>query len=158
FLRDVTTGRTIRVSQTPTGGDGNQESRGAVISGDGRFVVFPTGSSNLVPNDTNNAGDVFLYDVSAKTLELESVRTDGAQANDPSVGPAVSQDGGYVAFMSYATNLVSGDTNGVVDIFLRDRNAGTTTRVSVAADGTQADSDSVGTSMSADGRYVCFAS
>jgi Tol biopolymer transport system component len=158
FLRDFAAGRTIRVSQTAAGGDGNRQSHGGAISGDGHFVAFTTDASNLFPSDFNNASDVLVYDVSAATLELVSVRTNGVHGNGYSDGAALSQDGNLVAFRSLATNMVFGDTNGVGDIFVRDRAAGTTKRVSVAADGSEADGESVTATLSADGRFVCFSS
>lgn len=85
--------------------------------------------------------------------------SDGAQGNDPSIYTAISADGRYMAFASTATNLVAGDTNGVRDVFVRDVLTGQTTRVSVASDGTQAaGGGSQEASISADGRYVAFAS
>jgi hypothetical protein len=158
FLRDLTTGRTIRISQKPLGGDANASSGNAVISGDGLFVAFTTIASNLFLNDQNSAQDVVVYDVAAAKIRNVSIDSNGAQANADSSGAGISRDGGVVVFTSNATNLVANDTNGVSDVFLRDRNAGTTVRVSVAADGTQANSDSNGATVSADGRYVAFSS
>jgi Tol biopolymer transport system component len=88
------------------------------------------------------------------------VASDGTRANGSSFGPSISADGRYVAFKSYASNLVPADTNGVADVFVHDRLTGQTTRVSVASDGTEANgrSDSLKVSMSADGRYVAFVS
>jgi Tol biopolymer transport system component len=93
------------------------------------------------------------------------VATGGAQGDAASHGPSLSSDGRYVAFTSSATNLVRGDTNGVPDVFVRDRWAGVTTRVSVASDGTQGNGPSGATAaygsrvaVSGNGRYVAFTS
>jgi Tol biopolymer transport system component len=83
---------------------------------------------------------------------------DGTQANGDSVGGSISADGRYIAFTSYATNLVSNDTNGQADVFLHDRQTGQTSRVSVASDGTESDGSSGASTISADGRYIAFVS
>jgi VCBS repeat-containing protein len=84
--------------------------------------------------------------------------SDGTQANGPSGDSSISADGRYVAFMSYASNLVSGDTNDKPDVFVYDRASGTTTLVSVAINGTQSNNSSDYPTISADGRYVAFCS
>jgi Tol biopolymer transport system component len=148
------------------------------LSADGRFVAFGSESAQLVAGDTNGAGDMFVRDRCVSngapvpsctpTTERVSVNSSGAQGNswsDFSV-PAISANGRYVAFASSATNLVAGDTNGVVDVFVRDVIAGVTTRVSVDSAGVQGNNDSApggvqlgsNLAMSADGRYVVFPS
>jgi archaellum component FlaF (FlaF/FlaG flagellin family) len=111
-----------------------------------------------VPGDTNGTWDVFVHDrVTGQTTRV-SVASDGTQGNGHSGSPSISADGRYVAFSSSASNLVPGDTNGRGDVFVHDRLTGQTTRVSVASDGTQGNGDSWWPSISADGRYVAFAS
>ena len=109
------------------------------ISADGRYVAFVSGASNLVPGDTNTRTCSCAICGRAPP-ERVSVATGGTQANGGSYGPAISADGRYVAFVSDASNLVPGDTNDHPDVFVRDRRSGTTERVSVATDGTQANS------------------
>ena len=98
--------------------------------------------------------------LAAGKTERVSVTTGGAQAVGGDLGslyPNISADGRLVAFHSNATNLVPGDTNGVNDIFVRDRQTGRTERVSVSSAGAQSDADSSNTpAMSADGRRVAF--
>ncbi|MBI3927580.1 MAG: hypothetical protein HY319_18720, partial [Armatimonadetes bacterium] len=89
-----------------------------------------------MPNDTNGAYDVFVRDAQAANPERISVDSSEAQANNSSVRGGLSADGRYVAFSSAATNLIVGDANGRSDIFLRDRQAGTTEIVSLASDET----------------------
>jgi len=144
------------VSVATGGGQADYDSGGASISADGRYVAFCGSASNLVPGDTNRCDDIFVHDrVTGQTTRV-SVATGGGQANNQCGRAAISADGRYVAFNSYADNLVPGDTNSTCDIFVHDRLAGKTTRVSVATGGDQADGSSAGSSMSADGRYVAF--
>jgi Tol biopolymer transport system component len=96
--------------------------------------------SNLVPEDTNGRGDVLVRDVQAGTTKRVSVDSAGSQSNDTSKWPTVSVDGRFVAFMSNASNLVPGDTNGVFDIFVHDTESGLTERVSVSSAGNQGNS------------------
>jgi Tol biopolymer transport system component len=139
------------------GTQANEASLWPAISADGRYVVFRSGANNLVAGDTNGYQDIFLRDRETGTTELVSLATGGAAANAGSNMGSISADGRYVAFQSYASNLVAGDTNGGNDVFVRDRTAGTTRRVSVASDGTQSDGAWYPV-ISADGRYVVFAS
>jgi Tol biopolymer transport system component len=158
FERDLQAGTTRLVSVTSTGGLGNGDSGwGVSISADGRYVAFESAASNLVPGDTNSVGDIFVRDLQAKTTRRISVTSTSAQANsDSSYPPVISADGRYVAFVSDATNLVPGDTNGVEDVFVRDLQTGTTRRVSVTNKGGQGNSHSYAPAISANGRYVAF--
>jgi Tol biopolymer transport system component len=158
FVRVLATEQTIRVSVAGDGSQGNDESGGAAISTDGRYVVFHSWATNLVAGDTNSACDVFLRDLQAETTTRVSLATDGTQGNGDSKFPTVSADGRYVAFESAAGNLVAGDTNGFIDIFLRDLDTPVTTRVSVATGGAQGQGESYLGYISANGEYVVFTS
>jgi Tol biopolymer transport system component len=118
FVHDRLTGQTTRVSVASDGTQGNASNDGGVLSGDGRFVVFFSASSNLAPGDTNAAMDVFLHDRQTGQTTRVSVASDGAQGNADSSGAAISADGRFVVFTSEASNLVPGDTNGTWDIFV----------------------------------------
>jgi len=128
------------------------------ISSDGRYVAFHSWSSNLVTGDTNATYDVFVYDRNTDSTERVSVDNNGVQGDDDSSSPSISSDGRYVAFCSYATNLVTGDTNGSRDVFVYDRDTDTIERVSVDNSGVQGDGHSYDPSISSDGRYVAFGS
>ena len=117
-----------RVSVSSKGVEADYDSKNASVSADGRFVAFESKASNLVPGDTNGATDVFGHDLSQGTTWRISVDSSGNQGDGNSRRPKVSADGSGVMFSSSATNLVSGDTNGVNDMFLRDTISGTTTR------------------------------
>ena len=160
-------GETLRISLTNAGGQGNSASQYPAISPDGGYIAFQSSADNLVSNDTNGVSDIFVRDTAGgKTIRI-SVASDGSQANGASNFPAISVTGRWVAFESAADNLVSGDTNNVVDIFLHDRDtdadgiydeAGfiSTTRISVNSSGTQALGASNRPYFSPDGRYVAF--
>lgn len=160
-------GRMSRISVATDGTQGNATSFVPSLSADGRYVAFWSGASNLVPGDTNGADDVFVHDGITGTTERVSVASDGTEAKAGPGGAGsshavMSPNGRFVAFLSYARNLVSGDTNGFPDVFVHDREIGTTERVSVSNTGTQASSSSLISPahpppiMSADGRYVVF--
>jgi hypothetical protein len=154
FVRDRQNGTTVRVSLSTGGAQGNGDSMAPSISGDGRYVAFESLASNLVTGDTNGTWDVFVHDLQTGTTERVSLGSNGAQAAGGSYWPAISSDGRYVAFQSYAANLVSGDTNGFADVFVRDRTNGTTERANVSTGGAQANNTTFAPSISADGRYV----
>jgi Tol biopolymer transport system component len=134
------------------------ESMGPVISADGRYVAFVSWATNLLASDTNNYGDIFIKDRQTGSMVRGSVSSSGAEANGENYAPAISGAGRYVAFVSEASNLVPGDTNELPDIFVRDMVLGTTTRVSVAGDGTQANAENSNPAISSDGRVVAFES
>jgi len=149
---------TERVSLHSSGAQANYPSETAVVSASGRYVAFTSGASNLVAGDTNGDTDVFVHDRQTGTTERVSVSSAGAQGNFQSIGHSISADGRYVAFASFATNLVANDTNGMADVFVRDRQNGTTERISVSSTGVEGNQPSDSPSLSADGRYVAFTS
>jgi Tol biopolymer transport system component len=158
FLFDRQTGLTQCLSLDSSGATGNGFSTAAAISEDGQFVTFVSTSSNLVPADSNGLPDIFLFDRSTGNLELVSQDSNGVQGNSTSTLPSISADGRYVAFGSLSTNLIGNDTNGLPDIFLRDRLNGTTERISVSSSGLEANSSSFECSVSADGNQIAFRS
>ncbi|MBI1853354.1 MAG: PD40 domain-containing protein, partial [Planctomycetes bacterium] len=161
FVHDRLTGSTERVSVSSTGRQAFGQSFGSALSADGRFVAFADDAPNLVSADTNQATDVFLRDRLAGTTERASVNSQGAQGDQSSGlygGIAISADGRFIAFTSPASNLVSGDQNGLYDVFVRDRATGAIERVSTTSDGTEGNSSSIEAAVSADGRFVAFES
>lgn len=165
FVRNLDKGGTVRVSVSSSGAQSNGHSKRPSISADGRYVAFQSMAWNLVPGDTNQREDIFVHDLWTETTTRVSVTSAGAQSNHYSFLPDISEDGRFVAFGSWATNLVPGDTNGDAvieqgsDVFVHDRKSKTTTRVSLTNTGGQAwGGASGGPSISADGRYVVFLS
>ncbi|MGH2537870.1 MAG: carboxypeptidase regulatory-like domain-containing protein, partial [Candidatus Promineifilaceae bacterium] len=158
FVHNRDTVQTSRVSVASDGAQGNGYSYSPAISADGRYVAFVSLASNLVGGDTNDQPDVFVHDRDTGQTSRASVASDGAQANGASYYQSISADGRYVAFGSYASNLVGGDTNGIDDVYVHDRDTGQTSRASVASDGAQGNDGSGDPSISADGRYVAFVS
>jgi Tol biopolymer transport system component len=161
FVHDRLTGATERVSVDSGGAQANDASRDAVISADGRFVAFSSDASNLVEGDTNGRIDVFVHDRQTGATERVSTSSGGGPADAGSNKPAISADGRFVAFQSGASNLVPTDRNGATDVFVRDRQAGTTERASALGpdplDIGQV-GDSTDPAISADGRFVAFQS
>jgi Tol biopolymer transport system component len=180
FVHDRQTGTDTAISVAPDGSPPTCSSPGCVfsswypsISADGRYVSFASFATNLVAGDTQSANnaDVFVHDMQTGTTQRVSVASDGTQANGMSYENSISADGRYVAFRSYATNLVTGNTNSgssatctlqgqtstTSDVYVHDRQTGTTELVSVGMNGTQ-DGCSWSPSISDDGRYVAFVS
>jgi Tol biopolymer transport system component len=142
------------VSQTPNGSSGFTSFG---TSSNGQFVAFYSDADDLVANDTNGCRDVFVRDLAGGTNILVSVNTNGRSGNGFSTDPSISGDGRYVAFVSWADDLVNGDTNQAMDVFVRDLQAGTTALVSVSKNGTgPGNGSSFSPAISADGRYVLF--
>jgi Tol biopolymer transport system component len=158
FLHDQQTGETIRVSVASNGTQGNGSSGGGRISSDGRYVAFQSSANNLVSEDNNGRIDIFVHDLQTGLTERVSLASDGTEGNSNSGAPSISGDGRYVTFVSYASNIVTGDTNGLIDVFVHDRQTGLTERVSVASDGTEGNGNPFTPSISGDGRYVTFSS
>jgi hypothetical protein len=158
FVHDIRTGVTTRVSVSSSGMEANKWSGANSISGDGRFVAFSSDANNLVIGDYDSNTDIFLHDTHTGATTLVSVSSGGAKGNDYSDSPSIVANGRFVVFQSYASNLVAGDTNGTLDIFLRDTQNGETTRLSVASDGAEANRPSYVSYISGDGRYVSFKS
>ncbi len=157
-----TTGRTTLVSRHSLGPYGDADSGHPSISGDGRFVAFESDATNLVSGDSNNRQDVFVHDRLASTTgrtTLVSRHSAGTYGNDDSSDPSISGDGRFVAFASFADNLVSGDTNTFRDVFVHDRLASTTGRtfrVSRHSLGNESTAPSAEPAISRDGRFVAF--
>ena len=151
-------GRISRVSVSSGGEVARGWSNDPALSADGRVVAFRSKASNLVRGDTNAVEDVFVRDMERHRTTRVSVSSSGAQADKPSAQPSLSEDGRYVVFTSDATNLVTGDTNHVTDVFVHDRVKGDTVRVSVGDAGKQADGASSLPSISLDGTRVAFES
>ena len=179
FVRDTCAGAgggctpsTSRVSISTAGAEADSGSSTApAITPDGRFIAFSSSATNLVASDLNGVADVFVRDTcrgagggcTPSTIRV-SVASGGGQGNAASSNPTISNSGRFVAFGSDADNLVSGDANGVADIFVRDTCIGatgctpSTIRVSRSSGGTQGNAGSTNPSISGNGRYVAFAS
>jgi len=158
FVKDRQTGITTRVSTDSSGVEGNLGSFSAEISADGRYVVFNSDATDLVTGDSNGVEDIFVKDTLTGNTIRVSTDSSGAEGNGDSNGPLISADGRYVVFQSQATDLVTGDGNGVRDVFLKDTLTGSLSRVSTDSSGNEGDGLSTTASMSADGRYVAFSS
>ncbi|MBE9011882.1 DUF4347 domain-containing protein, partial [Pseudanabaenaceae cyanobacterium LEGE 13415] len=141
------------VSRAIGGGSANATSLSPVVSADGLFVAFTSAATNLVNSDTNNQQDVFLWNSADNSIVLVS-----AGSNGTSEQPVISADGRFVGFVSAASTLVSGDTNGQRDVFVWDRTNGAITLVSQSTANVISDGDSFEISMSRNGRSIAFTS
>jgi hypothetical protein len=150
----------VRVTTTTSDGPANRASQSLALNGDGTLVAFLSEATNLVPNDTNNVGDIIVRDRTKRTVERVSVATRGVQANGSSVAPEISDDGRFVVFVSTATNLGSGEQGETApdgDVFVHDRSTRVTRLLSRLPDGTHPTAlDAVLLDLSADGRTVLF--
>ncbi len=158
FLRDRQLGATVCVSVNSLGAPANDSSARPTVSADGRFVCFQSYATDLVAGDTNAAPDVFVRDMLLGSTERVSLSSVGAQVALGGENPHISGDGRCVLFTSLDANVVPGDLNTLRDSFVRDRQAGTTTLVSLGSAGGPAHSDCYGEAISGDGRFVTFSS
>ena len=160
FVHDRETQVTTRVSVNSLGENANGQSDWPTLSADGKVVAFGSKASNLVLGDSNGMFDIFAHNMETGETTRVSVDSLGVQANQngDSVASALSADGRFVAFTSGASNLTPSDTNGTFDVFVRDRQTGATTRVSVDDLGTEGNNASYVSALSADGRVVSFSS
>jgi len=155
YLRDRSNAVTTLMSVNLAGTNGgNGDSYAVGISTNGRYVLFVTSASDLVPGDSNDASDVLVRDLLAGADILVSAATNGLPGNGDSDSAAMTSEGRYVAFVSAAGNLVPRDTNGIRDVFVRDLVTGATTLASVGAQSSQGRSE--GPLITPDGRYVTF--
>jgi hypothetical protein len=151
YVKDTQAGTVTRASLSTTGIEPNNESEVLSISGDGRYVVFDSNADNLVPNDTNGYGDIFVRDMQTNTTIGVSVG-----GNSGGFDASISLDGNYVVFNSGSTNFIPDDTNGRTDVFVYTMQTGQIVRASVSSSGVQGNWNSSEPSISGDGRYVTF--
>ena len=172
YAHDRASSRTILVSRNAAGQQGNDVSSFPTISGDGRFVAFQSTATNLSPLATDGTQQIYVLDRKTGSVELVSRNGLSVAGNEESTGPAISDDGRFIAFFSHANNLVNGDTNDQRDVFVYDRRHDRIERVSVSSRGEQGtgvdDSEELEEhgglhaleghppSISADGRFVVF--
>ncbi len=150
--------KTDIISVPNDGSQSNGASSHSSVSGDGRCVVFDSTASNLVENDLNNRRDIFLYDGNAETIERISMALESSEANNNCFKPAVNENGRYVVFESYASNLITGDINNKKDIFIYDRVNAFMEIISLSESGVQGNGTSSNASISSNGRFVVFSS
>lgn len=159
FWHDRVTGETKLVSQSTGGLFGNNDSSvvlSSAVSADGRYVVFSSRASNFAANDNNGKEDVFLRDMTLGTTTRVSLNTNGGDADNDSTGPHISGNGQWILFTSYATNLVSTDTDGTADVFLYYVSIGTTSAVSPTTGTPPANGQAFGTDISFNGSFIVF--
>ena len=159
FVHEISSAITARVSVNDGGFQAlGGHSSGAMLSSTGRFLAFSSGARNLVTNDSNSFGDVFVKDLTTGRVRLVSISTAGIQANGVSSDACISADGRTVGFVSEASNLTRADRNLLADVFVRDLETGRTRRLSIAQSGSEANAVSRKPALSADGRSLAFES
>ncbi|MGH2711882.1 MAG: TolB family protein [Actinomycetota bacterium] len=151
-------GITEWLSASPEGLQNDGNAWHSSITPDGRYVAFGSQASTLVPEDANDVEDIFVVDRTTGAVERASVASSGTEGNDTSYGPVISAEGRFVAFTSHASNLVAGDTNAAMDVFVKDLLTGKMERASVSSSGFQGNDRSFDPDMTPDGRYVVFQS
>jgi hypothetical protein len=154
----ATAAKTRRVSVSSTGAEANGAATRRSSRSTGRFVPFNSTASDLVGRDANDATAVYVRDRQTGKTRRVSVSSTGAEGDGDGYSASISTDGRFVALPSLAANLIGSDTNAVTDVFVRDRQNGTTKRVSVSSAGTEGNEDSHSASISFDGRFVAFGS
>lgn len=158
YVTDLQNGKSVIASVRADGGKADDESSEPSLSADGSRVAFTSFATNLVPGDSNGAGDVFVKDLTTGAVTLASIKPKGRPGDFTSELPSLSADGASVAFMSFASNLVAGDTNHIEDVFVKTLATGAIVRASTAAKGVQVDLASYEPSLSAKGTRVAFSS
>jgi Tol biopolymer transport system component len=158
FVYDRQTGVTERANVSSSGAQTKNFTRSFALSANGRFVAFQSLSNNMVAGDSNRLFDIFVRDRQTHLTRRVSIDSAGQQANGESSFPTISADGRFVAFESYATNLVPGDKNFALDIFEHDAVTGRTKRVNFLPSGFETHADSDRAKLSADGHFVVFRS
>lgn len=160
FLRDLQTGTTRLIDVNTAGtGSGNGNAFDPAITPDGRFIVFASGANNLVDGDTNGRDDIFLWDGQTGDLERISLTDAEGQSDNHSYNPSITPDGRFIVFATWG-KLEDIDNNGLEDIYVRDRTAGTTELVTADVTNSFSANSHAGNlsehPISADGRFVVF--
>ena len=158
FLKNMLDGSLTLISVNTAGEQASLGASSPTISSDGQRIAFNSVSANLVANDTNGVTDVFVRDVQDGTTRMVSVSSSGASGNSTSQDPYISGNGRYVAFTSFASNLVQGDGNATSDAFVHDLETSKTYLVSMAPNGGSGNQFSTALDISDDGRYVLISS
>ncbi|HVQ90280.1 MAG TPA: hypothetical protein VMU51_04520 [Mycobacteriales bacterium] len=157
YLRDLDTGRLQAISSPPGSTDPLAGSDHGSITPDGRFIVFDSQTTDLFPDGNGHVRDIVLFDRVTGRYQAISRDDAGVPGDDNSIEPVISADGRFVSYASFAGNLVDGDGNGRVDVFVRDRRAGTTRRVSATREA-EGNLDSLSPAISADGEVIAYSS
>jgi hypothetical protein len=158
FVRDLQNNTTTRVSVSSSGVQANNNSQHPHMSPGGRYVVFASQATNLIDSSTQSRLHVYVHDLHNNTTDMVDVTSSGSESNGSGNDPVISEDGRFISFSSYGTDLVANDTNTKNKIFVKDRTLGTTKLISVATNGGATNDSSYSPSMSCDGAFLTFIS
>jgi hypothetical protein len=158
YVKDLDSGTTTLVSTSSTAKKSNGDSNEAAFSPDGTAVAFQTTGTNLDANDTDPLADIYVKDLASGSLTLASTSSAGVKGDGPSLSPALSSDGGIVAFTSFATNLDPNDTDSDLDVYVKDLASGTLSLASTSSAGIKGVGENASPILSADGTRVAFQS
>lgn len=158
FVLDQATHLIQRVNITWDGRQSNDHGLQVRTSEDGRYAVFYTWASNMIPDDKNGWPDVFIRDLFTGDVKRVSVASDGSEGDNGAASFDITPDARFISFASHASNMVDDDTNDRIDVFLHDRQTGVTERVSVSSSGDEGNGQSSQNAINADGRYIAFRS
>ncbi|MDH5182567.1 MAG: hypothetical protein OEX12_01635 [Gammaproteobacteria bacterium] len=157
YLRDRQTGNTRIISKTASGVLANQTTFSPALSDDGRYVVYYSKANNLAAGTTGASLQILFFDGNSGNTTLLSRGISGSEGNDLSYSPSISADGRFVSFTSFANNLISGDSNGVADIVLLDRQKNEMQIITQSEAGVLGNGTAIGTpALSRDGNSIAF--
>lgn len=158
YVKDTVTGKTTMVGVSSNGTLPNASTTGYAISADGRYVLFGSTATNLVAGDTNGRSDIFRQDMVTGEIIRVNTTSQGVQSTQAALNGSMSADGRFVMFSSTDSGLVSGDSNGTSDLFLKDLSNGSIRLVSTNSSGVQSSAGVTGGRLSADGKFLSFSS
>ena len=156
FVYDRDTNTTEQITMSTLGVESDSSTLYSSISADGRYVAFHSGATNLVPGYNSGMFNVYVKDRDTGEVDILSVDSLGVEGDSSSRYPFISGNGRFVSFESFAENLVAGDSNGVADVFLYDRNSDDLEHISHSYSGGGTDAGALNSSVSSDGNYVSF--
>jgi Tol biopolymer transport system component len=158
YVKDLVTGEVMLASVSETGEKSNGWNEYPAISADGTKVVFVSAATNLDPLDTDEVVDVYLKDLVTGDITVVTVSETGEKSDQFAAEPHLSRDGTKVTFTTTATNLHPGDTDGILDVYVKDLVTGELLLASTSDAGVKGNDHNSQPRLSSDGTIVAFES